>query len=258
MDDPTVNRPVKISASQVPIRTDFGKDEARLKWSNRPSKLSYETDGLHVQPEAKTDWWRGTHYPNYDADNAHVLAAEFEGDFVMTTSATFTLTNRFDQASFAGLTCLGCPPFPRRSAATHFYACLQYGLVVRVSKDCWLKTSIEYDPPGPPKLGAVVTNMGFSDWSSQSCPQDISSCDLCVRREGPDLIVESRIPGQTDWEQVDFSMFAAGFVESMISAIESFMCRSGSRTCIRATRWYRQGSMPPRLLLLEDQERSDF
>ena len=258
MNAPIFNRPVKTSSSQTPIRTDFAKDEARLTWSNRPSGLSYETDGLHVQPEAKTDWWRGTHYPNYDADNAHVLAVEFEGDFVMTTSATFTLTNRFDQASFTGLTCLECGSFPGRSVAYAFYARLQYGLVVRVSKDCWLKTSIEYDPPGPPKLGAVVTNMGFSDWSSQSCPHDISSCDLCVRREGPDLIVESRIPGQTDWEQVDLSTFAAGLVEYMITVIESLMCRSGLRTCTRSTKLCRQGSMPRRLLLLEDQEHSSF
>ena len=258
MDDPIFNRPVKIFSSQFPIRIDFGKEDPRLEWRNQPSELSYETDGLHVQPEAKTDWWRGTHYPNYDADNAHVLAAEIEGDFVMTTSATFTLTNRFDQASSTGFICLGCEPFPGPSAAGYFYACLQYGLVVRVSKDCWLKTSIEYDPPGPPKLGAVVTNMGFSDWSSQSCPQDISSCDLCVRREGPDLIVESRIPGQTDWEQVDLSMSAAGLVESTMTVTESLMCRSGSRTCIRSTRSCRQGSMPRRLLLLEDQEHSNF
>ncbi len=39
--------------------------------------------------------------------------------------------------------------------------------MVRFSKDCWLKTSIEYEPNGMCKLGAVVTNQGYSDWSTQ-------------------------------------------------------------------------------------------
>lgn len=41
-----------------------------------------------------------------------------------------------------------------------------------ISENCWLKTSLEYIPEGPSHLGAVVTNNGYSDWSTQDYPTE--------------------------------------------------------------------------------------
>ncbi|WP_251028015.1 DUF1349 domain-containing protein [Bacillus sp. ISL-77] len=65
------------------------------------------------------------------ADNGHFLYYEVNGDFRLTTKVKSKPQNRYDQA----------------------------GLMVRLSSDTWLKTSVEYIPDGNSKLGVVVTNI---------------------------------------------------------------------------------------------------
>uniref|UniRef100_A0A383V8J9 Fatty acid desaturase domain-containing protein n=2 Tax=Tetradesmus obliquus TaxID=3088 RepID=A0A383V8J9_TETOB len=66
--------------------------------------------------------------------------------------------------------------------------------MVWISKSCWLKTSVEYGGPGrPSQLGVVVTNCGYSDWSTMDFPYSMQLA-LRVRREGSDYIVEACIP----------------------------------------------------------------
>lgn len=46
--------------------------------------------------------------------------------------------------------------------------------MVQCSPSCWLKASVEAGGPGQPgQLGVVVTNSGFSDWSTQDFHSDI-------------------------------------------------------------------------------------
>jgi regulation of enolase protein 1 (concanavalin A-like superfamily) len=53
------------------------------------------------------------------------------------------------------------------------------GLMVQVSPSCWLKTSVEAGAPGEPsQLGVVVTNGGFSDWSTQDFPSSLHTVRL--------------------------------------------------------------------------------
>ena len=75
-----------------------------------------------------------------------------------------------------------------RFRAVHQYD--QAGLIVRLSPECWLKTSIEYEPDGANRLGAVVTNGGWSDWSTQDVPKTLSAVGLRVRREDSDYVVD--------------------------------------------------------------------
>ena len=99
----------------------------------------------------------------------------------------------------------------------------QAGLMVRYSNDCWLKTSMEYEPvdehhPTPfNRLGSVVTNNGFSDWATQDYPLSEVSLvrtlklivqanrmELRIRKLGPDFIVEWRDPEKPNafWAQM--------------------------------------------------------
>ena len=69
------------------------------------------------------------------------LAGITEPDYTLETSFLLTPINQFDQA----------------------------GLVIHYSADCWVKTGLEY-VDGKCRLSCVVTNGGYSDWSTQPWP----------------------------------------------------------------------------------------
>lgn len=140
-----------------------------LQWQNEPARWSIRNaaPGLRVEPAAGTDFWCRTHY-GFEADNGHFLFAERAGDFVLTTRVRFRPVHQYDQA----------------------------GLMVRISPGCWLKTSVEHEPVGPARLGAVVTNHGYSDWSLQSFPARAREVWLRVRREGTDYLVDASRDGR--------------------------------------------------------------
>lgn len=143
----------------------------RLHWWNPPARWApAPAGGLIIRPDAKTDFWRTTHY-GYDTDNGHCLFAEVAGDFVLSTAVRLRPEHRYDQA----------------------------GLMVRLSRDCWLKTSVEYEVGGPSMLGAVVTNQGLSDWSNQSLVAAEIYLFLRVRREASDYFVEFRFRPEEPW-----------------------------------------------------------
>jgi regulation of enolase protein 1 (concanavalin A-like superfamily) len=149
-----------------------------LTWQHAPSRWSLlgEAEVLRVEPDAHTDYWQRTHY-GFVADNGHFAYADVAGDWVMATHVRFHPVHQYDQA----------------------------GLMVRWSPSCWLKTSVEYEPGGPGRLGAVVTNHAYSDWSTQ--PFDGDEVWLRVRREGSDYIVESSLDGR-HWEQLRMAHLA--------------------------------------------------
>lgn len=148
--------------------------DPRLAWHCEPARWSVDPDQrrLRVEPDGGTDFWQKTHY-GFEADNGHLLSARIEGDFVLTTKVRFHPVHQYDQA----------------------------GLMVRISPSCWLKTSVEYEPHFAPRLGAVVTNHGYSDWSTQAFPSDVREVWLRIRREGSDYIVDASGDGRA-WEQL--------------------------------------------------------
>jgi regulation of enolase protein 1 (concanavalin A-like superfamily) len=156
--------------------------DPNLRWHCEPKRWSFESvqHVLRIEPDAGTDFWRKTHY-GFEADNGHFLYATLTGDFVLSVHIRSQPANQYDQA----------------------------GLMVRLSPECWLKTSIEYEPEGPNRLGAVVTNDGYSDWSTQSVPSGPSDVWLRVHREGDDYIVESSWDG-TAWQQIRMTHLAGG------------------------------------------------
>jgi regulation of enolase protein 1 (concanavalin A-like superfamily) len=145
-----------------------------LRWHSEPARWSIppERGCLRIEPEAKTDFWQRTHY-GFEADNGHFLFTEVAGDFVLTAHVRFWPVHQYDQA----------------------------GVMVRTSSACWLKASVEYEPAGPSRLGAVVTNHGYSDWSTQGYAAGPGEIWLRVRREGDDYVVEAASDGK-GWEQI--------------------------------------------------------
>lgn len=162
--------------TQQDVRESFDKPllDQRLRWHGEPGSWSIDPARrcLRIEPTGGTDFWRKTHY-GFEADNGHLLFAEVTGDFVLTTRVSFHPVNQYDQA----------------------------GLMVRLSPSCWLKTSVEYEPEGASRLGAVVTNDGWSDWSTQDFPADRRTVGLRIGRRGGDYLVEAALD-EGDWRQI--------------------------------------------------------
>jgi len=151
---------------------DASKFDSRLRWFNEPGRWSVDTASsvLVVESQASTDFWRKTHY-GFEADTGHFLSATVSGNFVMTSKVKFLPVHQYDQA----------------------------GLMVRADGNCWIKTSVEYEEHEPPKLGAVVTNGGYSDWSVQNFDPARNELWLRIARKNSDFLVEHSQNGQT-WE----------------------------------------------------------
>ncbi len=92
---------------------------------------------------------------------------EVNGDFRLTTKVNSEPVNRYDQA----------------------------GLMVRFSSNSWLKTSVEYIPDGHSKLGVVVTNQGYSDWSSQEFLEEQNSLYYRITRREDNYYVDYSLDG---------------------------------------------------------------
>lgn len=154
--------------------------DARLAWHCEPGRWSLREGGrvLRVETEAPTDFWRKTHY-GFEADSGHFLGAATVGDFVLTAHITYQPVHQYDQA----------------------------GLMVRLSPQCWLKTSVEYEPAAPARLGVVVTSGGYSDWSTQNVAAGGGAIWQRVRREGDDYLVEASWDGAR-WEQLRLTHLA--------------------------------------------------
>jgi hypothetical protein len=146
--------------------------DPRLAWHCKPAHWNVANGVLLIQPDAPTDFWCKTHY-GFEADNGHFLHARVSGDSRTCAEIGMMPRSQYDQA----------------------------GLMVRASKSCWLKTSIEYEPDGPNRLGVVVTNAGYSDWSTQDVSQSITRFRLRIARTGNDYVVEASLEHDT-WTQL--------------------------------------------------------
>jgi regulation of enolase protein 1 (concanavalin A-like superfamily) len=139
-----------------------------LFWFCEPTRWTLASDapGLFLHPDPETDFWQRTHY-GFQADNGHALLARVEGDFRVETRVRFHGLHQYDQA----------------------------GLLLRFSPDCWLKTSVEFEPGAPNRLGAVVTRHGYSDWSTQDIAPEHMDFAFRLTRTGADFLVEASVAG---------------------------------------------------------------
>ncbi len=146
--------------------------DPRLKWMNPPP--TWQAGGsesvLVVKPCGSSDFWQRTHY-GFRVDNGSFLYVGVESDFRMSTRVHLYPRHQYDQA----------------------------GLMVRISADCWIKSSVEHETDKPSVLGAVVTNGGYSDWSTQEFEGD--TIDLQIVRAGADYAIHWREP-QQPWQQL--------------------------------------------------------
>ena len=148
--------------------------DPRLSWFQEPPEWRLGPDGLGLATAAGTDFWQGTHY-GFRVDNGHALMAEVAGDFVLETVVRTVPLHQYDQA----------------------------GLMVRIGAEDWLKTSVEFEPGEASRLGAVVTNHGWSDWSTQDiAPEAGRLVAFRITRKGADYLVEAALQAGGHWSQI--------------------------------------------------------
>jgi uncharacterized protein len=144
----------------------------KLYWLNEPSDWSISDGKLVIKPE-KTDFWQKTHY-GFEVDNGHCLLLNTkQRDFILTTEVSNEWKHQYDQA----------------------------GLIIRIDKDTWIKTSCEYEDEHESKLGAVVTNYGYSDWSTKDHSNEHNQITYKITKKGKDFIVETSLQ-PTKWTQI--------------------------------------------------------
>lgn len=161
-----------------------------LRWHNEPSKWSIDTTSsqLVLETDEETDFWQKTHY-GFENDNGHFLYIKTNKNFRMTTKVKAMPNSKYDHA----------------------------GLMIRHSKNTWVKSSLEYITPNLSKLGAVVTNRGYSDWSTQYVKDKEIDLYLRLSRINQNCYVDFSWDGE-EWMQMriahldlpDVSPIAAG------------------------------------------------
>ena len=178
-------------------------NDKRFNWSCGVPQHNVEAAGtaISITPTPGLDYWSRTFYePLLVKHDAQCLLTRVDADKEATLTTAFTLKPRaqFDQA----------------------------GIMVLVDESTWVKAGIEYTD-GSPRLSCVVTNDGFSDWSTQqwldwdSATQSTSirvrvSKLLPGRTQGPALVFEA-----APWVEGSRAESAAPWVQIRIASLRS-------------------------------------
>ena len=138
-----------------------------LKWTREPENYSIAENRIEIITQPHTDLWQRTYY-HFRNDNAPVLQIETdEKYFSFVVKTEFESKHRYDQC----------------------------GIVMYLDSENWLKASMEYENEEIQRLGAVVTNNGYSDWSSTDVNASIKSMWYRLSRRENDFCVENSTDG---------------------------------------------------------------
>lgn len=140
-------------------------DFSAYKWLNQPTRHKVSSQSVKITTEPNTDLWQRSYY-GFRNDNAPAVLFEHASNFTFTAKVSFEYRSRFDQA----------------------------GLIIYLDSDNWFKASIEHENDAISRLGSVVTNHGYSDWSTTDIPARTVMWYRLSRR-GPDFLIESSPDG---------------------------------------------------------------
>ena len=142
-------------------------DAKTMKWTRAPKQYTIMEDKVEMITEPFTDLWQRTYY-HFRNDNAPVLKMKTEEKyFSFVVKTEFDTNVRYDQS----------------------------GIVMYLDSENWLKASMEYENEQIQRLGSVVTNNGYSDWSSVDVDATIKSVWFRLSRRDDDFCVENSTDG---------------------------------------------------------------
>lgn len=138
-----------------------------MKWIRTPKQYKVTEDRVEIITEPHTDLWQRTYY-HFRNDSAPVFQLETDEQFFSFLVKTdFDTKVRYDQS----------------------------GIVMYLDSDNWLKASVEYENDEIQRLGSVVTNNGYSDWSSVDVDASIKSIWFRLSRREDDFCIENSFDG---------------------------------------------------------------
>lgn len=138
-----------------------------MKWIREPKQYEVTEDKVEIITEPHTDLWQRTYY-HFRNDNAPVLQLETgEKFFSFVVKTDFDTKVRYDQS----------------------------GIVMYLDSDNWLKASMEFENDQIQRLGSVVTNNGYSDWSSVDVDASVKSIWFRFSRREDDFCIENSVDG---------------------------------------------------------------
>ncbi len=136
-------------------------------WVNQPSEFKISENEIVIHTEPGTDFWQRTYY-GFQNDNAPTLLTKTgEKYFSFVVKTEFDSKRRFDQC----------------------------GVILYQNCDNWLKASIEYENNEFQRLGSVVTNHGYSDWSTTDIDVSVRSMWYRISRRESDYCLECSADG---------------------------------------------------------------
>lgn len=142
-------------------------DLKSMKWIRQPKQFSVSDEKVTIITEPFTDLWQRTYY-HFRNDNAPVLQTKTdEKYFSFVVKTTFDTKVRYDQS----------------------------GIIMYLDSENWIKASVEYENEKIQRLGCVVTNNGYSDWSSVDIDASIKSMWFRLSRRDDDFCVENSVDG---------------------------------------------------------------
>lgn len=142
-------------------------DIKSMEWTRAPKNYTVTDDRIEILTEPHTDLWQRTYY-HFRNDNAPLLQAKTkEKYFSFTVKTEFDTKVRYDQS----------------------------GVVMYLDSDNWLKASVEYENESISRLGSVVTNNGYSDWSSVDIDASVKSIWFRLSRREDDFCIENSTDG---------------------------------------------------------------
>lgn len=144
-------------------------------WLNEPKTWSSNGETLEFLTDARTDFWRNTHY-GFVRDNGHFLGFEASSSFTATVRVTGKFESLYDQA----------------------------GLMIRLDETRWVKTGVELTD-GELFLSTVVTN-GSSDWSVAKPFNELDDFYLRVTVKDGAMRIQTSRTG-THWPLVRLAPF---------------------------------------------------
>lgn len=142
-------------------------DTKKLEWTRAPKQYTISENKVEIITQPFTDLWQRTYY-HFRNDNAPVLQLKTdEKYFSFVVKTEFDTKVRYDQC----------------------------GVAVYLDSDNWLKASMEYENDKIQRLGSVVTNNGYSDWSSVDVDAGIKSMWFRLSRRDDDFCIENSVDG---------------------------------------------------------------
>ena len=142
-------------------------DLKSMNWIRQPEQFSVSDEKVTIITEPFTDLWQRTYY-HFRNDNAPVLQTQTdEKYFSFVVKTTFDTKVRYDQS----------------------------GIIMYLDSENWIKASVEYENEKIQRLGCVVTNNGYSDWSSVDIDASIKSMWFRLSRRDDDFCVENSVDG---------------------------------------------------------------